>query len=65
VGTAICFVIAPPYRRHGIARRLLDAACEGFAAQGLAYAEGFPVKEPQSDAQAYHGPPSLYQAAGG
>ncbi|HEY7293594.1 MAG TPA: GNAT family N-acetyltransferase [Dehalococcoidia bacterium] len=64
VGTAACFVIAPPYRKHGLARRLLDAACADFADQGLAFAEGFPAKDPQSDGQAYHGPPALYRAAG-
>lgn len=64
VGTVACFVIAPPYRRHGVARALLDAACADFARQGLAYAEGFPAKEPRSDGAAYHGPPSLFAAAG-
>lgn len=64
VGTIACFVIAPPYRRHGLARRLLDAAVDGFREQGLVYAEAFPPKQPTSDAQAYHGPPELYRAAG-
>jgi ribosomal protein S18 acetylase RimI-like enzyme len=64
VGTVACFVIAPPYRRHGVARALLDAACADFARQGLAYAEGFPAKEPERDSAAYHGPPSLFAAAG-
>ncbi len=64
VGTIACFVIAPPYRRHGIARALLDAACADFVRQGLAFAEGFPAKEPQSNGAAYHGPPALFAAAG-
>ncbi len=64
VGTIACFVIAPPFRHHGLARALLDAACGDFARLGLAFAEGFPAKDPQNDGQAYHGPPALYQAAG-
>jgi len=64
VGTIACFVIAPPYRRQGVARALLDAACADFARQGLTVAEGFPAKEPQSDGAAYHGPPALFAAAG-
>ena len=64
VGSIVCFVIAPPYRRHGIARRLLDAACDGFRRRGLAFAEAYPAKNPDSDARAYHGPLRMYLAAG-
>jgi len=63
-GAVVCFVIAPPYRRHGLARRLLDAACEGFQQAGLPYVEGYPTRAPRSDAAAYHGPVELYRAAG-
>lgn len=64
VGAIVCFVIAPPYRRHGLARRLLDAACEGFRRRGLAFAEAYPAQEPESEAAAYHGPLPMYRAAG-
>ncbi|MGI8549331.1 MAG: GNAT family N-acetyltransferase [Dehalococcoidia bacterium] len=64
VGSIVCFVISPSYRRHGLARRLLDAACDSFRRQGLAYAEAYPAKDPKSDAEAFHGPPGLYLAAG-
>lgn len=64
VGSIACFVIAPQYRRHGLAGRLLDAACEGFRAQGLAVAEAYPSKNPEGDAEAYHGPLPLYERAG-
>jgi uncharacterized protein YndB with AHSA1/START domain/GNAT superfamily N-acetyltransferase len=64
VGTVACFVIAAPYRRHGVARALLAAALDRFAEQGLAFAEAYPLKEPRSDAEAYHGPLALYRAAG-
>lgn len=66
VGSIVCFVIAPPYRRHGLARRLLDAALDGFRTQGLAIAEAYPLRDAPagSDAAAFHGPPSLFEAAG-
>jgi GNAT superfamily N-acetyltransferase len=66
VGAIVCFVIAPPYRRHGLARRLLEAAVAGFRAQGLAVAEAYPLRDASrnDDAGAFHGPPSLYEAAG-
>jgi uncharacterized protein YndB with AHSA1/START domain/GNAT superfamily N-acetyltransferase len=64
LGVIVCFVIAAPYRRKGIARALLDAACAGFRERGLAYAEAYPVKGPKSDASAYHGPLSMYLEAG-
>jgi uncharacterized protein YndB with AHSA1/START domain/GNAT superfamily N-acetyltransferase len=64
VGAITCFVVAAPYRRHGVARALLQAALAGFAEQGLAFAEAYPLKEPSTDAAAYPGPLSLYLAAG-
>ncbi|HYE77680.1 MAG TPA: GNAT family N-acetyltransferase, partial [bacterium] len=44
-GATACFIVAPPYRRHGIAEALLDAALEGFRAQGFRWAEGYPRKQ--------------------
>ena len=64
VGSIVCFVVAAPYRRHGIARRLLDAAVARFTRQGLAFAEAYPVKEARSDADACMGPLALYRGAG-
>jgi GNAT superfamily N-acetyltransferase len=72
VGSVVCFVIAPPYRRHGLARRLLDAASQGFAARGMTAVEAYPRREaptddpaaPDNDAAAYHGPLGLYLDAG-
>jgi GNAT superfamily N-acetyltransferase len=64
VGSIVCFVIAPHYRRHGIARRLLDAALDGFRGQGLTVAEAYPAREASSDGEAYHGPLEMYEAAG-
>jgi len=60
VGSIVCFVIAKPYRGLGIARRLLDAACEMFTRQGLAFAEAYPRKHTESDADNFRGPLKMY-----
>ncbi len=65
IGAIACFVIAKPYRRHGIARRLLEAALAGFERRGLRIAEAYPRKEGSlSDASSYHGPLGMYLEAG-
>jgi GNAT superfamily N-acetyltransferase len=64
VGSIVCFVVAPPYRRHGLAERLLDEACRSFARRGLRVAEAYPRDPVGGDADAYHGPLSLYLGAG-
>jgi ribosomal protein S18 acetylase RimI-like enzyme len=64
VGSIYCFVIAPPYRRQGVAGRLLDAACEGFRTQALTVAEAYPPREVKSDAGGYQDTLAMYLAAG-
>ncbi len=64
VGSIVCFVVAAPFRGQGVAKRLLDAACDGLRTQALQVAEGYPRKQVGSDADAYHGPLDLYLAAG-
>ncbi|MEO7993868.1 MAG: GNAT family N-acetyltransferase [bacterium] len=64
IGTIICFVIGEPYRRQGLATRLLDATLDRFRVWGLREAEAFPVKESARDAGNFHGPLALYEAAG-
>ncbi len=64
VGAIVCFVVAAPYRRQGLARRLLDAACAGLRAQGFAIAEASPAKHARSDARDYHGRLEMYLSAG-
>jgi ribosomal protein S18 acetylase RimI-like enzyme len=53
VGDVVCFVIASTARRKGLASSLLNAACDQFAAEGLAYAEAFPAK-PEGGEPAAH-----------
>ena len=64
IGSIVCFVIAKPYRGRGIARRLLDAACQTFIRQGLAFAEAYPLKHAESDADNFPGPLEMYLDAG-
>ena len=64
VGAIVCFLVAPHHRGKGIARQLLDAACEGLAAQGLEMVEANPRPDANSDAENHVGPLGLYLAAG-
>jgi GNAT superfamily N-acetyltransferase len=63
-GMVACFVIAPPYRHHGVSRLLLERAVARFAERGLSTVEGHPSIDPKSEASAYHGPLPLFLAAG-
>lgn len=64
VGSMVCFVVAAPYRGQGVARHLLDAACDGLRESGSRIAEAYPRRDAEGDAASYHGPLPLYLAAG-
>jgi GNAT superfamily N-acetyltransferase len=64
VGSIVCFVVAAPYRRQGVARRLLEAACDYLKRLGMTVAEAYPPKDAASDARSYHGPLAMYLDAG-
>jgi GNAT superfamily N-acetyltransferase len=64
VGAIICFLVEPSQRGHGIARALLDAACDGMRQQGLRIAEGNPRVDTSSSAENHFGPLGLYLSAG-
>ena len=64
VGSIACFVVSAPYRGHGLARRLLDAACERLAARGLRWAEAYPPKEAANAQHSFRGPLQMYLDAG-
>ena len=64
VGAIVCFVIASPYRRHGVARALLEAAMENFRTGGFDIVEAYPRRETEDSQDAYHGPLKLYLDAG-
>jgi GNAT superfamily N-acetyltransferase/uncharacterized protein YndB with AHSA1/START domain len=64
VGSLACFVIAAPYRKHGVATKLLEAALGRLRDRGVKVAEAYPVKEMKSAQSNYRGPLSMYLAAG-
>jgi len=60
-----CFVIAPPFRRHGIAAALLDRVIADASARGASWIEGYPHNAPDArDAGHFRGPRSMYDARG-
>lgn len=60
-----CFVIAPPFRRHGVAAALLDRVIADAAGRGASWIEGYPHKEPKAnDAAHFRGPRSMYEVRG-
>jgi GNAT superfamily N-acetyltransferase len=65
VGSVACFVIAPQYRGHGVASRLLDAAVDRLRARGLRAVEAYPGRIEGNSAQShYRGPLSMFLRAG-
>lgn len=59
-----CFVIAPPYRGHGLARTLLHEVVRDAPARGATAVEGYPRPGAEGEGSNYHGPLSLYLEAG-
>ena len=60
-----CYVIAPPYRRHGIASALLDRVIADAPARGASWIEAFPHNAPrEGDAGHFRGPRAMYEARG-
>jgi len=62
----VCFVVAPAWRRRGVAKALLDGALASFAARGIHVVDAFPFRTEPSEVPAdhYHGPATLFRAAG-
>lgn len=51
-----CFIIAPPYRHHGIAGLLLDKVIADAAVRDAEWIEGYPHIDPdESDASHFRG----------
>lgn len=52
-----CFVIAPPYRRHGVSSALLDRVVADGGTHGARYVEGYPRREEDGeDSTSFRGP---------
>jgi len=62
----VCFVIAPSWRRRGVASAMLDGALADLAARGIAIVDAFPFKsgDGASPADHYHGPAALFASRG-
>jgi GNAT superfamily N-acetyltransferase len=61
-----CYIISPPYRRHGLASALLDRVIADAAGRGAAWVEAYPFNEApdDSDGAMFRGPRSMYQERG-
>lgn len=60
-----CFVIAPPYRRHGVAAALLDRVIADAPSRGARWVEAYPfTAQPPDDAAHFRGPRTMYDARG-
>lgn len=60
-----CFVVAPPYRGHGVAGALLDRVLADAADRGADWVEAYPFTDAGDDAATnFRGPRSLYDARG-
>ena len=64
VGAIMCFLVEPSHRGRGVARQLLEAACNGLHMQGLSIAEANPRTGSASAAENHFGPLSMYLSAG-
>ncbi len=58
-----CFVIAPAFRKHGVASHLLDRVIEDAPSRGASWIEGYPRDEPFTT-HSFRGPKSMYDARG-
>ena len=60
-----CFVIAPPYRRHGVAAALLDRVIADASVRGASFVEAYPRNAPDpGDEHHFRGPRSMYDERG-
>lgn len=60
-----CFIIAPPYRRHGVSAALLDRVLEDAPARGTGWVEAYPFNEQRpSDSGNFRGLRSMYDERG-
>ena len=64
VGSIACFVIAAPYRGHGVASRLLDESIDRLRARGLKAVEAYPSRSADTARANYHGPLEMFTRAG-
>ena len=63
VGLA-CFAVAPPYRRHHIAQRLLDRVLADAPGRGATAVEAYPFNDTKERVSGFRGDRAMYDAAG-
>jgi ribosomal protein S18 acetylase RimI-like enzyme len=61
IASIVCFLIAPEYRRMGIARKLLNYIQETFKNENFDYLEAYPRRNVTSAAHNYKGPLPMYE----
>jgi GNAT superfamily N-acetyltransferase len=64
VGNIVCFVVAAAWRRQGVARQLLRAACDGLKLQGLSVAQAYPARAAVDAGAMHFGPLQMYLESG-
>lgn len=58
-----CFIVAPPYRQHGVAEALLDRVMADAADRGAVWVEAYPFNEPGEEASKnFRGPRPMYDS---
>jgi GNAT superfamily N-acetyltransferase len=64
LGVIMCFVVAPAARGQGVARQLLEAACQGLRDQGMTAVGARPIRDAEGAAANHLGPLAMYLQAG-
>ena len=64
VKSIFCFVIAPEWKRQGIATALLARVCADAAREGFAFAEAYPYREASWSSSDFGGYAEMYQKSG-
>lgn len=64
VGMIGCLVVAAPYRRHGISRRLVAASLDYLAGLGCTVAEAYPLRELHEAVHGHWGALEIYRELG-
>lgn len=59
-----CFVVAPPYRGHGVARALLDRVVADAAGRGASWVEAYPFVGEHDGPSSFRGSQVLFDSAG-
>jgi GNAT superfamily N-acetyltransferase len=64
VGFTPCFIVDPAWRGRGVGRRLLQAAVEGLAADGMERLQGAPIRDAATPAERHRGTIEVFKVHG-